>query len=69
VGESLCASIHLTDEDACQLAAQACLFWWEKRDEEASEDDLLWEMSEQRINELACDPEKARAYLADKKVG
>jgi hypothetical protein len=58
----------MTDEDACRLAAQACLSWWQKRDEIAEIDDALWEMSEQRINELACDPEKARAYLADKRV-
>jgi hypothetical protein len=66
VGESSCASLHLTDEDACRLAAQACLSWWEKRDELALEDDMFWEMSEKRINELACDPEKARAYLANR---
>ncbi len=65
VGEAFCASLHLTDEDACGLAAEACLSWWQKRDEEAEIDDMVWEMSEQRINELACDPEKARAYLAD----
>lgn len=35
-----------------------------KRDVEVEIDDLLWEMSEQRINELACDPYIARAYLA-----
>ncbi len=64
VGETFCASLHLTDEDACGLAAEVCLAWWQKRDEEAEMDDTLWEMSEQRINELACDPEKARAYLA-----
>ena len=66
VGESSCASIHLTDEEATRLAAQACLSWWEKRDELAGEDDMLWEMSEKRIAELACDPEKARAYLANR---
>jgi len=59
----------LTDEDACRLAAQACLSWWQKRDETAAVDDALWEMSEQRIDELACDPEKARAYLAEKGAG
>lgn len=69
VGESFCKSVHLNDEDACRLAAQACLSWWERRDETAAEDDLLWEMSQQRIEELACDPDKARAYLADKKEG
>jgi hypothetical protein len=68
VGEAFCASLHMTDEDACRLAAQACLSWWQKRDEIAEIDDALWEMSEQRIDELACDPEKARAYLADKRV-
>jgi hypothetical protein len=31
-------------------------------------DDLLWEMSENRIDELACDPEKARAYLAERSI-
>lgn len=67
VGESFCNSIHLSDEDACRLAAHACRSWWERRDEVAAEDDLLWEMSQQRIDDLACDPEKARAYLADKK--
>jgi len=29
-------------------------------------DDALWEMSESRIDELACDPQKARAYLAER---
>ena len=69
LGESSCNSIHLTDEEACRLAAQTCLSWWEKRDEVAGLDNMLWDMSEQRIHELACDPEKARAYLADKREG
>ncbi len=46
------------------LAADVCLSWWQKRDEDVEIDDMLWEMSEQRINELACDPYMARAYLA-----
>ena len=66
VGEAFCASLHLTDEEACRLAADACLSWWQKRDEMAEADDLLWEMSENRIDELACDPLKARAYLAER---
>lgn len=65
-GESFSKSSHLSDEDACCLAAQACVTWWERRDEMAAEYALLWEKSQQRIEELACDPEKARAYLADK---
>jgi len=69
VGEAFCASLHLTDEEACSLAAEACLAWWQERDEVAASDDALWEMSQERINELACDPEKARAYLAEKKTG
>jgi len=68
VGETFCASIHLTDEDACELAAYVCLSWWQKRDEEIELDNVLWDMSEQRINDLACDPEKARAYLADQRA-
>jgi len=32
----------------------------------AEVDDALWEMSESRIDELACDPQKARAYLAER---
>ena len=66
VGEAYCASLHLTDEDACRLASEACLSWWQERDEVAEADIMLWQMSENRINELACDPRKARAYLADK---
>lgn len=66
VGEAFCASLHLTDEEACRLAAEACLSWWQKRDEMAEADDVLWEMSENRIDELACDPQKARAYLAER---
>jgi hypothetical protein len=65
VGEAFCASLHLTDEDACRIAAEICLSWWRKRDEETAIDDLLWEMSENRISELENDPEKARAYLAE----
>lgn len=68
VGEAFCASLHMTDEDACTHAADICLSWWQKRDEMAEIDDALWEMSEQRIDELACDPEKARAYLAERRV-
>ena len=68
VGEAFCASIHLTNEDACMLAADICLSWWQKRDDDTPIDDLLWEMSENRINELACDPEKARAYLAERSL-
>jgi hypothetical protein len=68
VGEAFCASIHLTDEDACTLAADICLSWWQKRDDDNPIDDLLWEMSENRINELACDPGKARAYLAERSI-
>ena len=68
VGEAFCASLPLTDEDACGLAAETCLSWWQKRDEETELDNMLWDMSEQRINELACDPEKARAYLADQRA-
>ena len=66
VGVDLCHSLHLTDEEACRLAAGACLSWWQKRDELAEADDALWEMSESRIDELACDPQKARAYLAER---
>jgi hypothetical protein len=58
----------MTDEDACSLAAETCLSWWEKRDEMAETDNILWDMSEQRINELACDPGKARAYLAERRA-
>lgn len=67
VGEAYCASLHLTDEDACRLAAEACLSWWQERDEVAEADDILWQMSENRIGELAIDPMKARAYLAERK--
>lgn len=68
VGEAFCASIHLSDEDACGLAADVCLSWWQKREEESEIDDMLWEMSERRIHELATDPHIARAYLAEKKA-
>ena len=68
VGEAYCASLHLTDEDACRLAAAACLSWWQERDEVAEADDILWQMSENRIDELACDPMKARAYLAERSL-
>jgi hypothetical protein len=64
VGEAFCAALDLSDDDACEQAAEVCLSWWQKRDEEVEIDDMLWEMSEQRINELACDPHIARAYLA-----
>jgi hypothetical protein len=68
VGETFCSSLHLTDEDACELAAEICLSWWQKRDDETAIDDLLWEMSENRIYELACDPKKASAYLAERSL-
>ncbi len=68
VGEAFCASLHLSDEDACSLAADICLSWWQKRDEEVEIDDVLWEMSERRINELANDPRAARAYLAERRI-
>jgi hypothetical protein len=68
VGELFCAAIDLSDEDACRLAADICLSWWQKRDEVAIVDDALWEMSEHRIDELACYPETARAYLAELEV-
>lgn len=68
MGEAFCASLHLSDEDACSLAADICLSWWQKRDEEVEMDDVLWEMSEQRINELANDPQAARAYLAERRI-
>ncbi len=68
VGEAFCASIHLSDEDACGLAADVCLSWWQKREDEAEIDNMFWKMSEQRINELATDPEMARAYLAERSV-
>jgi hypothetical protein len=68
VGEAFCASIHLSDEDACELAADLCLSWWQKRDEVVEIDDMLWVMSEQRINELANDPQMARAYLAERRI-
>lgn len=66
VGEAFCAAIHLSDEDACALAAGDCLSWWQKRDTEIKIDDALWIMSERRINELANDPKMARAYLAER---
>jgi len=68
VGEAFCASLHLSDEDACILAADICLSWWQKRDEDIEIDDMLWEMSERRINELANDPQVARAYLAERRI-
>jgi len=68
VGETFCSSLHLTDEDACRLAAEICLSWWQKRDDETAIDGMLWDMSENRIEELACDPEKARAYLAERRL-
>jgi len=68
VGEAFCATLDLTDEDACGLAAEVCLSWWQKRDEKTEPDNTLWEMSEQRISELACDPEMARAYLAERRA-
>jgi len=66
VGETFCSSLHLADEDACKLAAEICLSWWLKRDDETAVDDLFWEMSQRRIDELASDPGKARAYLAER---
>ena len=68
MGEAFCASLHLSDEDACELAGDACLSWWQKRDEESEIDDMLWNMSERRIDELVTDPWKARAYLAERKA-
>lgn len=68
VGEAFCASIHLSDEDACGLAADVCHSWWQKREDEAEIDNMFWRMSEQRINELATDPEMARAYLAEMSI-
>jgi hypothetical protein len=68
MGEAFCASLHLSDEDACDLAGDVCLSWWQKRDEESEIDDMLWEMSERRIDELVADPRKARAYLAEKRA-
>jgi hypothetical protein len=68
VGEAFCSSLHLSDDDACRLAADICLSWWQKRDEEVEIDDVLWEMSERRINELANDPLVARAYLAERRI-
>ncbi len=68
VGEAFCSSLHMSDEDACRLAADICLSWWQKRDEEVEIDDVLWEMSERRINELANDPQAARAYLAERRI-
>jgi len=66
VGETFCSSLNLADEDACRLAAEICLSWWLKRDAESAVDDLFWEMSQRRIDELASDPDMARAYLAEK---
>jgi hypothetical protein len=68
VGEAFCSSLHLSDEDACRLAADICLSWWQKRDEDIEIDDVLWEMSERRIDELASDPQVARAYLAERRI-
>ncbi len=68
VGEAFCSSLHLSDEDACRLAADICLSWWQKRDEDIEIDDMLWEMSERRIDELANDPQVARAYLAERRI-
>ena len=68
VGEAFCASLNMTDEDACTLAADICLSWWQKRDDDMEIDDALWEISEQRIDELASDPKRARAYLAERKA-
>jgi len=68
VGEVFCAALDMSDEDACGQAANVCLSWWEKRDDEVEIDNMLWEMSERRINELACDPYTARAYLAERKA-
>ena len=68
MGEAFCASLHLSDEDACELACDVCLSWWQKRDEESEIDNMLWEMSERRIDELAADPWKARAYLAERRA-
>lgn len=68
VGEAFCASLHLSDEDACMQAADICRSWWQRRDEEVGIDDMLWEMSERRIDELASDPQMARAYLAARKA-
>lgn len=65
VGEKLCASIHLSDIDACNLAADICLAWWQMRDDEFGVDDAIWGMAELRIDELWSDPHAARAYLAD----
>jgi len=67
VGEAFCASLHLSDEDACVRAADVCLCWWQKRDEVIEIDEVLWELSERRIEELASDPQMARAYLAARK--
>ena len=66
VGETSCASLDLSDEDACLLAADDCLSWWLNRDETIEIDDVLWTMSEERIDELASDPQTARAYLAER---
>jgi hypothetical protein len=68
VGQDFCESFDLTDDDACNLAAETCLSWWLKRDEVSELDDALWKMSEERINELANDPLTARAYLAERRM-
>jgi hypothetical protein len=68
VGETFCSSLNFADEDACRLAAEICQSLWLKRDDETVIDDLFWEMSERRIDELASDPEKARAYLAERSL-
>ena len=52
VGEDFCASLHLTDEEACRLAAESCHSWWQKRDEMAEADDLHWVMSIMKIDAL-----------------
>lgn len=65
VGEAFCASFDLSDEEACRMAADICLAWWENRDSKVEIDDTIWEMSERRIDELACYPFMARAYLAE----
>jgi len=68
VGEIFCAALDLSDEDACRQAADICLSWWLMREDQVEIDDMIWEMSGHRINELACDPNVARAYLAERKI-
>ncbi len=68
VGEKLCASIQLSDADACNMAADICLAWWQMRDDEFGVDDATWVMAEKRIDELWSDPHAARAYLAEAQV-